>query len=281
VKHLLSPRNLPVLERFAWSRVLLAFDFDGTLAPIVVDPEAAQMRARTRELLVRAAGLYPTVVLSGRTRADTRKRVSGVPLQEVIGNHGAEIGVGGPSDRLGGRASDRLGTDAPSLPSPAARRRGVAHRWRRELEQALAEHAGVVIEDKGFSLSIHYRQSRQKKRARAAIVAAVAAIERREALRVMGGKQVVNLLPEGAPHKGIALEGARARLGCDTALYVGDDQTDEDVFALDQPGRLLSVRVGQRESSHADYYLRGQREIDALLRSLIQARTERLARGAA
>jgi trehalose 6-phosphate phosphatase len=256
VKHLLSPRNLPVLERFAWSRVLLAFDFDGTLAPIVVDPAAAQMRARTRELLVRAAGLYPTVVLSGRTRADTRRRVSGVPLQEVIGNHGAEVGVGDPAI-------------AP------------AHRWRRELERALAEHAGVVIEDKGFSLSIHYRQSRQKKRARAAIVAAVAAIERREAVRVMGGKQVVNLLPDGAPHKGIALEGARARLGCDTALYVGDDQTDEDVFALDQPGRLLSVRVGQRESSHADYYLRGQREIDALLRSLIQARTERLARGAA
>jgi trehalose 6-phosphate phosphatase len=256
VKHLLSPRNLPVLERFAWSRVLLAFDFDGTLAPIVVDPAAAQMRARTRELLVRAAGLYPTVVLSGRTRADTRRRVSGVPLQEVIGNHGAEVGVGDPAI-------------AP------------AHRWRRELERALAEHAGVVIEDKGFSLSIHYRQSRQKKRARAAIVAAVAAIERREAVRVMGGKQVVNLLPDGAPHKGIALEGARARLGCDTALYVGDDQTDEDVFALDQPGRLLSVRVGEREASHADYYLRGQREIDALLRCLIRARTERVAQGAA
>jgi trehalose 6-phosphate phosphatase len=174
----------------------------------------------------------------------------------VIGNHGAE--------------------DARSAAGPSP-----AHRWRAELERVLGEHAGVFVEDKRVSLSIHYRQSRQKKRARAAILAAVARIGEREAVRVMGGKQVVNLLPEGAPHKGIALEGARARLGCDTALYVGDDETDEDVFALDQPGRLLGVRVGERAASHADYYLRGQREIDALLRTLIRMRTERVARGAA
>lgn len=245
-----------MLERFAWSRVLLAFDFDGTLAPIVVDPGAAQMRAATRELLARAAALYPTVVISGRTRADTQRRVSGVGVREVIGNHGAEV--------------DR--------PAPT---RSPAHRWRAELQRALAEHEGVFVEDKGLSLSIHYRQCRQKKRARTAILAAVAAIERREAVRVMGGKQVVNLLPEGAPHKGIALERARSQLGCDTALYVGDDETDEDVFALDQPGRLLGVRVGERAASHADYYLRGQREIDLLLRLLIRARAERMARGAA
>jgi hypothetical protein len=53
------------------------------------------------------------------------------------------------------------------------------------------------------------------------------------------------------------------------------------VFALDQPGRLLGVRVGERAASHADYYLRGQREIDLLLRLLIRARAERMARGAA
>src|SRR5688572_4431230 len=90
MKHLLSPRNVTVLEQFAWSRVLLAFDFDGTLAPIVEDPAMAQLRARTRELVSRVAALYPTVVISGRTRADTQKRVARLPLREVIGNHGAE-----------------------------------------------------------------------------------------------------------------------------------------------------------------------------------------------
>jgi trehalose 6-phosphate phosphatase len=257
MRHLLASRNLPVVERFAWSRVLLAFDFDGTLAPIVVDPDAAQMRARTRLLVTRAATLYPTVVISGRTRADTASRLRGVPLREVIGNHGAERG---PEDGQG--------------------RPGV-RRWRTQLEQQLAGLPGVIIEDKGLSLAIHYRQSRQKKKARAAIQAAIAQLESREPPRLVGGKQVVNLLPEGAPHKGIALERTRARLGCDTALYVGDDETDEDVFALDQPGRLLAVRVGPRATSHAAFYLRGQREIDQLLRVLIQARAGALARGAA
>jgi trehalose 6-phosphate phosphatase len=256
MKHLLSPRNLPVVERFAWSRVLLAFDFDGTLAPIIVDPNAAQMRARTRVLLARAATLYPTVVISGRTRADTRRRLEGVALREVIGNHGAER------------------TDVDAREGPAVRR------WRLALGARLAELPGVFIESKGLSLSVHYRQSRQKKRARAAILAGAAELARREPLRIVGGKQVVNLVSEDAPHKGVALERARARLGCDTALYVGDDETDEDVFALDQPGRLLGVRVGTRAGSHAAFFLRGQGEIDQLLRVLIRARTAE-ARGAA
>jgi len=266
MKHLLAPRNLPVLERFAWSRVLLAFDFDGTLAPIVVDPAAAQMRARTRELLERAAALYPAVVISGRTRADTQPRLDGVPLREVIGNHGAERG--------------REGREGQAQREQQRQQEHV-RRWRQLLEKRLSGLTGVFIEDKGLSLAVHYRQSRQKKKARTAILAAAAEIERQEPVRLMGGKQVVNLLPEGAPHKGIALERARARLGCDTALYVGDDETDEDVFALDQPGRLLGVRVGARAVSHAAYYLRSQREIDALLRALIRARSGALARGAA
>ena len=86
-------------------------------------------------------------------------------------------------------------------------------------------------------------------------------------VRLIGGKQVVNILPAGAPHKGLALERARARLGCDTAVYVGDDETDEDVFALDRPGRLLGIRVGRKRSSSAASYVRAQAEIDRLLRA--------------
>jgi trehalose-6-phosphatase len=79
-----------------------------------------------------------------------------------------------------------------------------------------------------------------KKLARAAILEAAASLGD---VRIVGGKQVVNLLPKGAPDKGKALERERERLCCDTAIYVGDDETDEDVFALDQPTRLLSIRV--------------------------------------
>jgi trehalose 6-phosphate phosphatase len=84
---------------------------------------------------------------------------------------------------------------------------------------------------------------------------------------------VVNLVPERAPHKGDALLALRAKEGADTALYVGDDITDEDVFELDQPGRLLSIRVGQSKRSAAAYFLRNQREIDVFLDRLVKFRS--------
>jgi trehalose 6-phosphate phosphatase len=94
-------------------------------------------------------------------------------------------------------------------------------------------------------------------------------------VRLIRGKQVVNLLPHDAPHKGVALEKARDRFGCDTALYVGDDETDEDVFGLDQPGRLLTIRVGRRQGSLASYFLRNQGEMDELLAALLAVVPER------
>ena len=93
-----------------------------------------------------------------------------------------------------------------------------------------------------------------------------------EDIRMIGGIEVVNLVPADAPHKGIALERERARLRCDTAIYVGDDVTDEDVFALDQPGRLLTIRVGRRLTWRADFFIQAQALIDQLLKTLIGLR---------
>ena len=91
---------------------------------------------------------------------------------------------------------------------------------------------------------------------------------------------MVNVLPEGAPHKGLALENLRRRAGCDTAIYVGDDQTDEDVFGYPQPWPLLGIRVGRSRTTSASYYIRGQEEIDLLLRALLDCRLrERTMRG--
>jgi trehalose 6-phosphate phosphatase len=100
-------------------------------------------------------------------------------------------------------------------------------------------------------------------------------------VRVIGGKQVVNVLPKGAPHKGLALERELERLRCDTAIYVGDDETDEDVFALDRPGRLLMIRVGAKRSSSAAYYIRSQEAIEELLEALVGARRKQERRGKA
>jgi trehalose 6-phosphate phosphatase len=254
MRHILARSNAHVLEEFALSNVVLLFDYDGTLAPIVEDPDAAFMRPRTRELLTRLAERYPCAILSGRGRVEVMRLVDGVGIEWILGNHGTEWGRE-PSDGLGFERRVR--------------------RWGAQISERLAGVPGVVLENKRYSLAIHYRRSREKKLAVAAIAAAVEGLK---GARVYPGKQVVNVVPEGAPHKGIALQRLRSVVGCDTALYIGDDSTDEDVFALDEPGQLLTIRIGKSRSSQAAYYLSTQSEIDVLLQKLLGFRAGKRAR---
>jgi trehalose-6-phosphatase len=94
----------------------------------------------------------------------------------------------------------------------------------------------------------------------------LAAARNLDQVRVVGGKQVVNR----APDKGEALAAERDRLRCNWVLYVGDDENDEDAFALD--GNIVPVRIGRKQRSHARYYLRTRAEIDQLLELLVSAR---------
>jgi trehalose 6-phosphate phosphatase len=246
--YILAKRHIQTLASFATSNVLLAFDYDGTLAPIAVDPAVAPMRASTRRLLATLAGRYPCVVISGRARNDLVKRVAKIPVFHLSGNHGLE---------------------------PWAQHSGyrtLVQDWVRRLGVSLASCPGVVIEDKTYSVTVHYRHSHRPGRALAAIRQAVRGL--REA-RSLGGKYAVSLVPRGAPTKGAALERARRLFVCDTAIYVGDDQTDEDVFAGARADRLLTIRVGARRDSRALYYVRNQQEIDELLRTLLAFRPPR------
>jgi trehalose 6-phosphate phosphatase len=253
MREILSKSNRAVLKEFVCSNVLIAFDYDGTLAPIVKDPARAVMRTRTRNLLCDLTRRLPVVVISGRAQGDTLKMLRGVGVYEVIGNHGMEPW----------HASSHY--------------IGEVQQWRAVLETAIAPYKGLTIEDKTYSLAVHYRQSREKKKARAAILRAANELS---GVRVIGGKQVVNILPYGAPHKGVALEKERARLQCDTAIYVGDDVTDEDVFSLDQPGRLLTIRIGKKRESAAAYYLANQVAIDEFLAALVAYHREAHSRAA-
>jgi trehalose 6-phosphate phosphatase len=88
--HLLKPRGRAALTELASGRVLVVFDFDGTLAPIADRPEAARMTGRTRKLLARVARLYPCAVISGRSRRDLLRRLRRIPVVAVAGSHGAE-----------------------------------------------------------------------------------------------------------------------------------------------------------------------------------------------
>jgi trehalose 6-phosphate phosphatase len=176
------------------------------------------------------------------------QRVGGVPVWHVAGNHGLEP--------WGAEAKYHL----------------KVRRWVAVLERRLAGQPGIEIENKTYSITIHYRRAPGVRQAKAAIARAVHDL--RDA-RAIGGKRAVSLVPRGAPHKGAALERVRRLLACDTAVYVGDDDTDEDAFGAAGPQRLLAIRVGRRSTSTAPYFLSTQQEVDVLLQTLLELRPVR------
>jgi trehalose 6-phosphate phosphatase len=145
--------------------------------------------------------------------------------------------------------------------------------WRWELERALAGVDGVHFEDKRSTLAVHYGLSRHWRRAERAVYEAA---NRLEGTRLIPGKKVLNVLPHGFPSKGDAVRTLVARLGCVGAVYVGDDVTDEDAFAVGEP-LVFGVHVGKGPSL-APWRVARQREIDRFLEVLVDARAGRAGR---
>jgi trehalose 6-phosphate phosphatase len=248
-RSILDPRHISVLQTFARAHVLLAFDYDGTLSPIAPTPERARLPATTRRLLIQIAKRYPVVVISGRALADISERVAGIAPRHVFGNHGLEWS------------------------GAAARPRARVRRWVDQLYTQLRGQPGIVIEDKTHSVSVHYRSAPDHERALQVILPVVGALP---GARIICGAAAVNLLPDHAANKGVALCRALEATGCDKAIYVGDDETDEDAFAAMTPQRLLAIRVGSSATSRARYHMESQESIDLLLRALLAIRTVRL-----
>ena len=205
------------------------------------------MRRRTARLLRRLCLLYPCAVISGRGRADVAARLAGAPVKYVVGNHGLEEG----------RAPRELAAEIATV--------------RVRLTTALAGTPGVDLEDKRYSLSLHYRRARNKRRARTAIHDVLAALP--QSMRVVPGKQVFNVVPGRGANKGKAMLTLLSREKAIRALYVGDDVTDEDVFALLPRRGVLGVRVGRARRSAAVYFVHDQRAVDRLLETLIVLRS--------
>lgn len=244
----LSPRTAQALTSFALSNVLLAFDYDGTLAPIAPTPARARLRATTRDLLTRVARRYPCVVISGRALADISHRLEQIPLWYVFGNHGSE----------------------PSFAPPPVHR---TREWIRLLRGKLPADPAVRVEDKEHSVTVHYRGAQDPETVREAIIRAAV---RLPDARVVGGSAAINLLRRDAPDKGSALAYAVRAFACDMAVYVGDDDTDEDAFRALPAERLMGIRVGPAHGpTHARFHLESQAQIDALLERLLSLREDR------
>ena len=254
---LFSPEGEAALVLLASRSTLYGFDFDGTLSPIVSLPADARIAPALVAHLVALCDLAPVAILTGRSVDDLRLRLGMTPTW-LIGNHGAE---GLPP--AAGETNDNAHNDAQM-------HRAVCASWRERLTTLFLEldaDAGIFIEDKACSLSVHYRLARDRDAAERMIGKAIATLT--PPPRLIGGKCVFNLLPDGAPDKGQALARLMAIEQCDAAFYIGDDETDEAVFYGAQEN-WLTVRVGASETSAARFFVAHQGEVASCLRRLVK-----------
>jgi trehalose 6-phosphate phosphatase len=252
--HALSPGGRDLLARYVARKPIFTFDIDGTLAPIVARPDAARIPDALQEALRSLSDVAPVAVLTGRGSDDARRMLAFTP-RFVLGNHGVE-GLPGWEERARAMA-------------------GISAAWRDALAAAtgpsLAE-AGVLLEDKRYSLSLHYRHAADHEHAERVIRSRVAALV--PPAKVIPGKCVVNVLPPGAPTKGDSLrELLRTQVPSGCALYAGDDETDEHVFDLPEE-LVLGVRVGVHEASGAALHVDDPAEMLLLTRVLTELSTK-------
>ena len=244
-----SPAGLSALRNFTDRTTLFTFDLDGTLTPIIEDPSGTRITGDVRERMVHLCGLADVAILTGRAREDARSRLGFEP-RFIVGNHGAE-----------------------GIPGWEEREREFAERcrtWEDQLRGLLPStgRSGIVIENKDPSLSIHYRKAPRRQAAHRDILRA---IERLAPLpRRIAGKCVENILPPEALNKGEALMRIMALAGSVRAVFVGDDETDEDVFRM-RNDCILGIRVGNGLSSHAAFFLSNQKKMARLLDEILGA----------
>jgi len=256
VRYALAADGLARIGAFLTNKTLLAFDIDGTLAPIVERPWDAVVPAEVQRGLGALAERATVAVITGRAIEDARPMLGFAP-RYLVGNHGAE-GV-------------------PGFEDASAHCARVCRAWLDQLSvpgEAWSDITGIVLEDKTYSLTFHFRHAANPGAAHRLLIGRAGMLLPMPTL--LDGKSVLNLLPPGAPHKGQALSALLAQSHCDRALYVGDDASDEAVFRMRSPV-VLSVRVERDRTSAANLYLRGQKDVARFVRELVRL----LARAAA
>ncbi|MFC9838128.1 trehalose-phosphatase [Rhodococcus sp. NPDC127530] len=253
----MSAHDLPIELRRALSRVartprlLVASDYDGTMAPIVSDPEKAFPHAESVRALRALASLAGTTaaVISGRALKDLAA-LSRLPAEvQLVGSHGSEFDIG---------FIHAIDADAKKLLGEITE----------ELNRIAKLHAGTSVEAKPASVALHVRNADAEEGA-LALAAVRADAGQRVGVQVTEGKAVIELAVV-ATDKGHALDLIRHQDGATAAVFVGDDVTDEKAFARLQ-GPDLGVKVGPGDSL-AEFRVSSTEDVAAALAFLLEER---------
>ena len=251
--HLFTPTGQQALDAVMQRRPLLAFDFDGTLAPIVTRPEDARVSLGLAQRLAQLADHWPVAIVTGRSVDDVAPRL-GFDPHFIIGNHGAED-----------PKQPELRPDVYLALTDQLNvlRRKIAH------HEADLATAGIHVEDKRHSLALHYRLARDRDAALVTIETLLRGLD--PALSSFGGKCVVNVVAANAPDKGDAVASLVKRTHSGAAVFIGDDLNDESVFERAEP-HWLTVRIGRDDPlSRARFYLDAQSEVATMLQKMLAA----------
>ena len=236
-------------------RILIASDFDGTLSPIVERPEEASLADSMREVLEGLVSLEPRVTLmlvSGRSLADLRTR-TGIGNAILAGNHGLEI----------------LQESEPWVHPQVVAARQELDDLLHEMDTRLIGIPGIELEDKGLSITVHYR--RMNPQFTSLLEETLDSIPLPSGVRRHGGKMVHEFRPAVNWHKGLAVREVAARLGIphEAVVFLGDDLTDEDAFRELGP-EATTLHVGDAtKPSLARYNASAPDDVETFLRSLL------------
>lgn len=250
--YLFTDSGLAALHSFIDCKTtLFAFDLDGTLAPIVAEPRDIRIPESILAELIILNKKANVAVITGRSRHDAMLHLGFVP-QYLIGNHGAE--------------------GLPGLETQEGEFLRIAESWEVQLNAMLSDtdHLGLKIENKGATVSIHYRGHPDEDAVHSLLIDTIKRLTPRP--KRIGGICIENLIPRKAPDKGAAMLHLMHYTGCQKGFFVGDDKTDEDIFAL--PGdHIFTVRVGNEIKTKARYVLQDQQEISRLLHEINSSKT--------
>lgn len=227
--------------------LLVACDFDGTMAPIVNHPPDARPLPAAAAALQALADLPGTTaaLISGRALADLA-RLSGMPATvHLIGSHGAEFSTGFTRD-----------IDEQALATIKA-----------ELTAIASRYPGVTVEPKLASVALHVRNASAEDGA-AALADAEAAAQSWDA-EATAGKAVLEFAVI-TTDKGEAIDILRERTGSTTVIYFGDDVTDEKAFRR-MRGADVAVKVGPGETL-AGFRVAAPEDVSAALELLLDER---------
>lgn len=236
--------------------VLIALDFDGTLAPFVDAPGQARATPRAKAAIARLRTLPHTAVayVSGRPIESLARVTEARDDELLIGSHGVEVRLDGGTTELELEPRERTLLAAMDA----------------ELERLVTEHPGAHLERKPAGFGVHTRLLEHEDAAVLETAALAAAEALGPEITVRGGKDVVEFAVRGAT-KGDGVRRLRKHLGASAVLFAGDDVTDEDGFRV-LTGADVGIKVGEGATA-ARYRVADPDQLADALEMLADART--------